>query len=457
MKFLFRSGWGESLSIARRVEDEGNEVLLCIEGKEAKQVGDGLIPKTKDFAAAAKWADVIVFDGNSFDLPKEAEKLRKVKPVVGSSEFGDKLEHDRLFAIELVRKLGIKVPECKEFSDFNAARLFLEKQKKESGWVIKPSSDQIKTFVADDIDELLRMFDYFEHRFEELKEPVEFLLEKKHDGVEVSTEAWFCDEWYMPNGTIERNKLMEGDLGEQTGCSGNLVWRYESMDEPLLKKLFGKLAPLLKGKYKGPIDFNVMVERETGEPIFLEFSPRFGYSAIFSFAALVKDMGKLLADTALDQAEDEPMNSDFALGVRVTIPPYPNTEDGVAVDYPVFGFDPHEVDKRINPQEIRLDENGEAETSGPDGIAFEMVGVGASIPEATRACYEAVAEVKIPNMRYRRDIGVEAMGTYQELEGLGVVRPIGKGLAFSKERSITDDKWKRLFAPAVEGRSRQRS
>lgn len=432
MRFLFRSSWGESLGIARRVEAEGHDVLMCIFGEEAKSVGDGLIEKTDDFPAAVKWSEVIVYDGNNFKLPAEAELLRKTRPVVGSSEFGDKLEHNRPFAIDLVRKAGLRVPEYYKFSGrgaFDKARAFLDKQKDESGWVFKPNGDPegIRTTVGKTRDELRRMLDYLEHRYEMAGESkIDFLLEERHEGLEVSTEAWFDGEgWSLPNGTLEKNRLMNDNLGEMTGCSGNVVWLYESMSDPLPEMLLLPLTDSLKGKYKGPVDINAIIDEDG--PIFLEFSPRFGYSAIFALAGLIPDdMARLLAAMASGQRFGGGDLDGFACGVRMSIPPYPiNVSEGeVAVDFPVLGWSPTSEDYNVNPCEIRLDEMGEVETSGPDGIIFEIVGVGESIRDATEDAYAKAEKISIGGggHRYRTDIGPEAERDFDKLSRMGYVR-----------------------------------
>ena len=74
--------------------------------------GMGLSTRTKDFIASCGWADVVVFDSNDFDLPNEAEKLRKSgKSVFGSSDWGAKLrartDHVRRYYLQ--QKAGIEI------------------------------------------------------------------------------------------------------------------------------------------------------------------------------------------------------------------------------------------------------------------------------------------------------------------------------------------------------------
>lgn len=431
MKYLFRSCAGESLALALRVVEEGNEARLAIHESNYRSVGDGLIEKTKDFPGSVGWADIIVYDGTAHGLPDEAERLRRSgKAVVGGSAFADKLEHDRDFAIKLAETLGIETPLHRNFDGpraFDRARQFLSGQPEESGWAWKPNGQppEIYTTVAHSREEMLRDFDRLENLYEQLKgaekQRPDFILEKKVEGIEVSTEGWWSGrEFSLFNSTLERKWLFDGDLGEQTGCMGNVVWLW-SEEARLPKMLFGKLGAILGDKYRGPIDINAIVRREDGKPVFLEFTPRFGYSAIFAFSRLVPDLSRLLAETALGRPCGEGAQNQMACGVRATIPPYPYDVKHIAEGRPVFGFDPDDFNPDVHPCEIRVGERGDIETAGPEGIVFEVTGVGANIEEAREACYAELEALYVPDIRYRQDIGKQAKRDYAALADVGLV------------------------------------
>ena len=120
MKILLRSGCGESLAIAMRLEAEGNIVRFAISDEaddEYSCIGDGLVEKAEYDQKNVDWADVIVFDSNVFNLPYEAETMRKHGyHVVGSSHFAGQLENDRSFAIQVAKEAGSDVPQIREFA-----------------------------------------------------------------------------------------------------------------------------------------------------------------------------------------------------------------------------------------------------------------------------------------------------------------------------------------------------
>lgn len=186
------------------------------------------------------------------------------------------------------------------------------------------------------------------------------------------------------------------------------------------RSILDPLIPLLRGKYRGPIDINSIVSPD-GTPNFLEFTPRFGYSAVFAFSTLVSDFSGLLAATANGLPYRGETKREISCGVRATIPPYPYEVKGEAVGRPIFGWDPEEWNPMVHPCEVRLSERGEAETSGPDGTVFEVTGLGASIPAARAACYAELDALYVPDIRYRTDIGIQAQRDYESLQELGLL------------------------------------
>jgi len=424
MKFLFRSGWGESLAIARRVEAEGNVVRFCIYEPTAQTVGQGLIPKTKDFAGSVGWADVVVFDSNDFELPNEAERLRKSgKAVFGSGDFSAKLEEERILAADTARKAGIEVPEFVSFSGPNAwhkAKQFLGERDEDEGWVWKHNGDSetAATYVASNVDEMVRLLDWIASLYAKEGETPDFILSSKVEGVEVSTEAWFNGtDFVLANNTVERNRFFNHDLGEKTGCAGNVVWAYDDISScPLYGKLLAPLAAVFKGKYNGPVDVNAIIEKDSNEPIFLEFTPRLGYDAIYALAhSITSDLAGLFADIAMGRRWQGAFKADRFFGaLRLHVPPYPEEEKGRAEGVPVFGFDPEIVMKSVSPDEIRLDSSGCPEISGPNGCAFVLSADGGTPKEAMLKC-EPDKSLKVPMMRYRTDLPDLLQEIYDDL------------------------------------------
>ncbi len=428
MKFLIRSDYGESLGLALRLVDEGNEVKLSIAEVKARDIGDGLVVKAPTFEGSVQWADVVIFDSNAGTLPDEAERVRPFRPIFGSSELGHRLEEDRNFAIEQARKAGLVVPDCKEFSGPRAwqkAREFLSSLKEREAWVWKPNGEApAQTYVAHDVPELYRMLDYWKRLYEQAEEPPSFILTPKIDGTEVSSEAWFNGQnFFLPNHTIERNRFFDGDRGEKTGCAGNVVWL--APDSRLVRDLVYPFKSLLQGKYNGPVDVNAIIEKGVNKPVFLEFTPRFGYDAIFAFMELIEnDVGGLIYAMATGHDWSEPVSDKFAGALRVHVPPFPEGFDGdkdanPSVGVPIFGYDPDKFNKHMSPIEVRLDSDGDPETSGPDGYVMVTSGLGETPEDSIKAAYKVADKVRIPCKRYRADLPQAIQQVYDELEHTG--------------------------------------
>ncbi len=108
-KFLFVSYDGLIGDIAWRVLLEGNEVRYSVKNPIDQEVGAGFVPMVDDWRAEVDWADVIVFD-DVLGMGTEAARLREQgKLVVGGTPYTDRLEDDRSFGQEELRKHGIPI------------------------------------------------------------------------------------------------------------------------------------------------------------------------------------------------------------------------------------------------------------------------------------------------------------------------------------------------------------
>lgn len=438
MKFLFRSGWGESLGIARRVEQEGNLVRFSILEKCAQHVGDGLIQKAR-WPDSIGWADVVVFDSNHGTMPQEAERLRGKKPFLGSGLLAGQMEHDRGAAGALAASVGLEIGHFERFAGAGAwreARRFLADVPDGTEWVWKNNGDSevASTFVESiGYPEMERMLNYLEYLHQRDKEKPDFILCEKITGKEISTEAWFNGkEWFLANNTIEKNRFFPGDLGEKTGCAGNVVWTYPTPgDSKLWRALLEPLTEHLQGKYNGPLDVNALIEDDSNEPLFLEFTPRFGYDAIFALGELVGgDLGRLFWACANGEGFDlDRSGGGFGGGLRVHAPPYPEEESERAAEIPIFGVDAEGCEsKGIWLAECKLDKEGELVTSGPNGYVLVLTAKASGVEEVMKKCSPDTFGIKIPLMRYREDLPEVLEECYSDLVDTEWIGPTRRGL-----------------------------
>lgn len=438
MKFLFRSSDGLCLPQALRVQSEGNKVKLSVDRPEFDLPGNGLVEKVMNVQAAIDWADIVVYDPQEGKLVNEAEKVRQSKPVIGCSELSGQLEYDRKFGVDFARKAGLRVSDMQEFvgpSAFRKSREFLQAVQRDIDWVAKVNGkapEGVGTFVSKNgRTGMLRMLKHWEEMYKQEKMAPDFVLTKKIEGPEISTEAWFNGkDFVLPNHTLEKNKFFPGDLGEKVGCTGNVVWQID-LQSPLVQKLLTPLIGQLQGRFIGPLDVNVIIEKSSNEPVFLEFSPRFGYDAVFALMELFdSDFGEFLYQVASGQKWQGQINEGFAGDVRLTVPPFPakGAKDSSleAEGVPIFGVEPYKYNPHVHLIEVMIDENEQLVTSGPHGVVLSVTGRGNSPRDAQEAAYKQVDKLQIPNMRYRNDLTDAIEEVYLKIEQTGLLSTISK-------------------------------
>src|SRR5271170_7863719 len=167
--FLFVSLTGLISDIAWQVSKEGHEVRCFIADKTERDIGDGFVAKTKDWEKDVDWADVIVFD-DTLGQGEKAQALRKQgKRVIGGSAYSDRLEDDRSFGQEELKKAGVNIIPYKEFDSFDEAMEHVVKNP--DRYVIKPSGEaqnvKRRLFVGEEEDgeDVIRMLEAYKKAF----------------------------------------------------------------------------------------------------------------------------------------------------------------------------------------------------------------------------------------------------------------------------------------------------
>ena len=216
-KFLFVSLSGLIGDIAWQVLKEGHDVRYYIEAEKERDIADGFVPKSKDWERDAKWADIIVFD-DTLGQGAKAKALRATgKPVIGGTEYTDRLEDDRSFGQEELKKAGVNIIPYQDFDSFDPAIEFV--MKNPDRYVIKPSGEaqnvKRRLFVGEEEDgeDVIRMLEAYKKAFaDEIKV---FQLQRRINGVEVAVGAFFNGKKFITpvNINFEHKKLFPGEVG----------------------------------------------------------------------------------------------------------------------------------------------------------------------------------------------------------------------------------------------------
>ncbi|MBI3120160.1 MAG: phosphoribosylamine--glycine ligase [Candidatus Kerfeldbacteria bacterium] len=410
-KFLFPSIDGLSSDIAWRVALEGHNVKFHIQNETQKDIGSGFFEKVDDWESHVNWADVIVFD-DVLGQGKIAQELRKEgKLVVGGSPYTDRLEDDRSFGQEELKRAGVSIIPYRDFSSFGAAVKYVEKHP--ARYVIKPSGEQVLKsllFVGEEEDgqDVIRILDAYRKVWNN-KIKV-FQLQRRVTGVEVAVGAFFNGhEFVYPiNVNFEHKKLFPGNIGPSTGEMGTTS--FFSMPNRIFNATLKKMElKLRKQGYVGYIDVNCIVN---GTGIFpLEFTCRFGYPTIFiQQEGITMPVGEFFHALASGKKFEIKTRRGFQVGVRIVIPPFPFRDPETFKAYSkgaaILFRRPAEdgVPDGVHIEDVKI-VNGQWVVAGDSGVPLTVVGTGSTMKQAQLQAYNRVNNIMIPNMYYRKDIG----------------------------------------------------
>jgi phosphoribosylamine--glycine ligase len=428
MKFLFVSYEALITDIAWQVVKEGHAVKLWIQDPELQEVGNGFVPKAKDWRNEVDWADVVVFDDVLGGMGTLAEELRqKGKAVVGGSPYTDRLEEDRAFGQQELKAAGVNIIPQENFTSFDAAIAFV--QANPNRYVVKPSGEaqNIKRllFVGEeengsDVIQVLK--DYQQHLSATVKE---FQLQRRIVGVEVAVGAFFAGGTFVTPVCVnfEHKKLFPGDIGPATGEMGTTMFWSEPnrLFNATLRKMESRLA---EARFSGYIDINCIVNSNGIYP--LEFTSRFGYPAIsIQQEGLLTPIGEVLQKIADGTLKQVRARSGFQIGVRVVVPPFPyrdlETFESTSKDSAVLFKTPSR--EGIHIEELK-EVNGQWLVTGTSGVPLLVCGTGPTMKQARLQAYNRVKNVMIPYMYYRDDIGERWAEDSDRLHAWGYLRAV---------------------------------
>jgi phosphoribosylamine--glycine ligase len=411
MKILFISGELIAGDLAYKMKKEGHDVKLYTEYEGGGDCFDNMVEKTKNWKNELQWVGkdgLIVFDDIGYG--KEQDELRAAGyTVFGGCEEGDRLEHDREYGQSIFASHGMKIKESKSFTDPDEAIDYIKKNK--CAWVLKQNTHESSLAcvgMVDDGRDIVSVVDNCrKHR-----EMGKISLQKKADGIEVGTARYFNGyDWTGPiEMNVEYKSFLNGDIGPLTAEMGTVMW-YEERENKLFNETLSKLKPFLqKIKYKGDIDINCIVNKDTAIPV--EATMRFGSPAIHAQEEIHKSpWAEFLTAIAKGEDYDLKYKKGYSIVVSVAVPPFPykatlnNYLKNVDI---IFKEELTEEEKEmIHFEEAYFDKNKQNYCiGGSEGYILYVTGLGKDINEARNKVYNLIKKIIIPKMMYRTDIGV---------------------------------------------------
>src|SRR6201987_6030172 len=423
--FLFVSLTGLISDIAWQVSKEGHEVRYYIQDKKERDIADGFVAKCKDWEKDAEWADILIFD-DTLGQGEKAQALRAAgKKVIGGTPYSDRLEDDRSFGQEELKKAGVNIIPYFEFANFDDA---IEHVAQNPGrYVIKPSGEaqnvKRRLFVGeeDDGQDVIYMLEAYKKALsDEIKV---FQLQRRVTGVEVAVGAFFNGKNFIfpVNINFEHKKLFPGNIGPPTGEMGtSMFWSEPNrLFTQTLLKMESKLA---QEGYVGYIDLNCIVNNNGIYP--LEFTSRFGYPTIsIQQEGMLTPISDLFWELGNGLEPKWRTRSGFQIGVRIVVPPFPFDDDAT---FDSFSKNAAIVFKKPTQEGVHIEDvkevNGQWLVAGTSGVVLIVVGLGTIMKQAQTQVYSRIKNILIPNMYYRTDIGDRWVEDSDKLHNWGYLR-----------------------------------
>ncbi len=393
-----------------RLQRSGHEVKVCTRETEGRSILNGVLSRVDDWRAELDWVrdGVIVFETATMGAEADALRADGFK-VVGGSALSDRLELDRAFGQRVMRTVGMVTAPNHPFTDFADAIAFVKRHP--GRYVYKLSDAEAASTrnyigVMNDGADLIGVLTMEAERYAGRESPP-FVLMDHLSGVEVGIGAYFDGDKFLEPACIdwEHKRFFPGDLGELTGEMGTVVSYRHS--KRLFERTLGLVAEeLRKARHHGYLNINTIVNENGIWP--LEFTCRFGYPGFAICDALhAEGWDSILSKMAHGGSERIETRSGFAVGVVLTVPPFPY-EYGyseLSRGSPIFfaeGSRADDDDFHLGEMELT---GSQWITSGSLGYVMVITGTGSSIRNAQQAAYGRCDSVVVANGRFRNDIG----------------------------------------------------
>lgn len=428
MNILFTSAQGNSFPLATEMISEGHAVKMWIKDKADKKLGNGFVPKVKDWQAELEWADLVICD--DVGMGKQNDSIRRLGvPVVGGTVLSDALEENRGAGQRMFKALGMATLPYQTFKNLDEAIAYVRDNPRK--YVVKvdgkAQNDKTLTYVGEcedgkDVEPVLF------HMKQKVSQVSTVQLQDRVLGVEVAIGGFFNGHEFLDPVFVnfEHKKLMpsrteQAGVGPATGEMGTVgCWKDKGFQ--LYRETLERFVPVLsKEGYRGYFDINCIVEhRMVEDPVTklssfkrviwpLEMTNRFGWPTLLLQMETMKinDLGELFHGIATGTMSDFKVSDHYSTCVVVGAPPLPYKHMELAENYsvgmPVIFGDPSLCDG-IYPADCYL-EDGQWKLVGDMGYVCVCAAGGETIEESKNRAYSKVPNVIVANKMYRIDIG----------------------------------------------------
>lgn len=335
--------------------------------------------------------------------------------VFGATVASANLEIDREAGLKAMQAVGVDIPPYETFDSFEGAYRFARKS--DRAWVFKPlgsEKDKALTYVSHDPADLCGWLQRQIAAGKKLKG--QCILQEKIDILsELGVSGWMGPEGFLEDKwqvCIEHKKLMNGELGPQTGEMGTVMQYVE--DDRLADEMLRPLEPVLRTLgHTGDFAVGAIVDT-AGKAWFCEFTARAGWPAFaIQMASHRGDPAKWMRDL-LDGRDSLRVSYDVAIGVVVAQPRFPydvsplelvegNPISGVEENYENLHCVSVMIGKGPKMEGGKVVEGAVYMTSGE--YVLVATALGKTVERARAKVYGILDEVRLPNRMFRTDIG----------------------------------------------------
>lgn len=253
--------YGLCLEIARKLAEKFGKVFYYVPWQDAfptlnkSLIGLGFedegIFKVNSFWDYVDDVDLIAtFDTYSQDI---FEYLKSKGYKVFAPGFGEWIENDRLFGRQIQAQVGLPVQQSTKITGVENLREYL---KNNPDVYVKLNSFRglIETFYSKDYESSEVFLDYISEKLGQAKDRIDFLVEKKIDGLEPGYDGFVVDGQYPNYGLFAYEKKGSGYIAS--------VQKYQDIPEPI-KIINDKLAKFFKdNKIRSFFSTEVIVTKE---------------------------------------------------------------------------------------------------------------------------------------------------------------------------------------------------
>ena len=428
MNILLLDPAGALVDFGVRCLAEGHSVKQWVRphGQERSKIGRGLIDQVQNWQIHAKQADLIVLSDNAYQM-RDLEKFHEEGyPIIGTNQLGAKMELDRDYGQDIMRKAGLSVIPSHEFHDYNSAIEFVKANP--TRYVSKPSGDADKalSYVSKSPADMVFML----QRWKETGKRRDFILQEFVPGIEFGVGTWVGPNGFSKNilEGFEHKKLMSGNYGCNTGEQGTVI-KYvteSKIFDDTLKRFEDYLVYI---GHTGYVDLAFIID-EKGEPRPLEWTMRKGWPLFNIQQCLHKGSVVDWMVDLINGKDTLKVRNDIATGVVIPIGDYPRskTTGRDHSGFPIYGL-PDELSDDFALCEVMVgnapqnDENGVVErpslvTAGDYVLVAN--GRGNTVKQACERAYKNVDKIEIPDcINVRDDIGEALEHQLPILHGYG--------------------------------------